>query len=206
MTHVRQVKHRGFTRARQTRSGHKTASCCTEPGEASRRFDSFPTYCRRGESVRSRTVRSKGQGDQKGRRGSRYTVHTINIISQRQYFVASCLWSCVGDVFGLHSICVYFPSSHKLVTYAKRTDWSRVLHVPIVTGRFSKQMKVSSGFDYRSVLVQTLQHILSCLLESTYKSGTMAQSMWFTKASSTERPVELCGIQHHTSITRGTLA
>jgi hypothetical protein len=29
-----------------------------------------------------------------------YTVHTINIISQRQYFIAGCLSSCVGYVFG----------------------------------------------------------------------------------------------------------
>jgi hypothetical protein len=40
-----------------------------------------------------------------------YTVHTINIISQRQYLVACCLISYVGNVFGLHSICVYFPST-----------------------------------------------------------------------------------------------
>jgi hypothetical protein len=44
-----------------------------------------------------------------------YTVHTINIISQRQYIVARCLIS-VGNVFGLHNICVCFPSARKLVT------------------------------------------------------------------------------------------
>jgi hypothetical protein len=32
-----------------------------------------------------------------------YTVHSINIISQRQYFVARCLSSYAGNVFGLHS-------------------------------------------------------------------------------------------------------
>jgi hypothetical protein len=40
-----------------------------------------------------------------------YTVHTINIISQRQYFVARCLSSYVGNVFDLHSTCVCFPST-----------------------------------------------------------------------------------------------
>jgi hypothetical protein len=40
------------------------------------------------------------------------TVHTINIISQRQYFVAHCLSSYVG----LHSMCVCFPSMCTLVT------------------------------------------------------------------------------------------
>jgi hypothetical protein len=45
-----------------------------------------------------------------------YTVHTINIISQRQYFVARSLSSYVDNVFGLRSICVFFPSTCKLVT------------------------------------------------------------------------------------------
>jgi hypothetical protein len=37
-----------------------------------------------------------------------YTVHTINIISQRQYFVAAhCLISYVSTVFGSHSICLF---------------------------------------------------------------------------------------------------
>jgi hypothetical protein len=44
-----------------------------------------------------------------------YTVHTVNIISQRQYFVARCLISYVGNAFGLHSICICFPSTRKLV-------------------------------------------------------------------------------------------
>jgi hypothetical protein len=40
------------------------------------------------------------------------TTHTVNIISQRQYFVARCLSSYVGDVFGSRSICVFLlPSS-----------------------------------------------------------------------------------------------
>jgi hypothetical protein len=40
-----------------------------------------------------------------------YTVHTINIISRRQYFVARCHSSCVGNVFGLHRMCVCLPTS-----------------------------------------------------------------------------------------------
>jgi hypothetical protein len=32
-----------------------------------------------------------------------YTVHTINIASQRQYFVVRCLNSYIGNVFGLRS-------------------------------------------------------------------------------------------------------
>jgi hypothetical protein len=43
------------------------------------------------------------------------TDHAINIISQQHYFVACCLSSYVGNVFGLHSICVSFLSAHKLV-------------------------------------------------------------------------------------------
>jgi hypothetical protein len=42
-----------------------------------------------------------------------YTVHAINIISQRQYYVARCLISYVVNVFGLRSICVCFPSTRK---------------------------------------------------------------------------------------------
>jgi uncharacterized membrane protein len=45
-----------------------------------------------------------------------HTVHTKNIISQRQYFVARRLSSYIGNVFGLHSIFVRFPSTRKLVT------------------------------------------------------------------------------------------
>lgn len=44
------------------------------------------------------------------------TVHTVNIISQRQYFAARCLSCYVGNVFGLHCKCFYFPSRRKLVT------------------------------------------------------------------------------------------
>jgi hypothetical protein len=35
-----------------------------------------------------------------------YTVHTVGLISQRQYFAARCLSSCVGNVFVLRSVCV----------------------------------------------------------------------------------------------------
>jgi hypothetical protein len=37
-----------------------------------------------------------------------YAVHTINIISLRQYFVARCLSSYVRNALGLRSICVCF--------------------------------------------------------------------------------------------------
>jgi hypothetical protein len=52
------------------------------------------------------------------------TVHTANIIFYWQYFVASCLRSYVGNVFGLHSrsIFVCFTSDigemHSLVPAA----------------------------------------------------------------------------------------
>jgi hypothetical protein len=45
-----------------------------------------------------------------------YTVHPFNIISQRLYFVAHSLSSCVGNVFGSYSMCFCFPSTRKLVT------------------------------------------------------------------------------------------
>jgi hypothetical protein len=45
-----------------------------------------------------------------------YTVHAMHTIFQRQYFVAHCLISYIGNVFGLHSTCVCFPSTRKLVT------------------------------------------------------------------------------------------
>jgi hypothetical protein len=78
-----------------------------------------------GESVRSRTVRRgreeiRGMGEAADREA--YYVHTVNIISQRQYIVGCCLISYVDNVFGLHSMCVCFPSTRKLVSYAKRTD------------------------------------------------------------------------------------
>jgi hypothetical protein len=43
------------------------------------------------------------------------TVHSKNI-SQRQYFAARCLISCVRNAFGSDSTCVCFPSNHKVVT------------------------------------------------------------------------------------------
>jgi hypothetical protein len=43
-----------------------------------------------------------------------YAVH-VDIISQWQYFVACHLISYVSNAFGLHSICVCFPSTCKLV-------------------------------------------------------------------------------------------
>jgi hypothetical protein len=44
-----------------------------------------------------------------------YTVHIINNISPQQYFVAHCLISYVGNVFGSHNMCICFPSTHKIV-------------------------------------------------------------------------------------------
>jgi hypothetical protein len=61
------------------------------------------------------TLQVKGM-DIGGVGGVAETVHTINIISQRQYFVARCLVSYVGNIFGFHSICVCFPSTRKLAT------------------------------------------------------------------------------------------
>jgi hypothetical protein len=55
--------------------------------------------------VRSTSVRSKRQVADK----EAYTVHTINIISQRQYFVAHCLSSCVGNVFGYMCLFLLYP-------------------------------------------------------------------------------------------------
>jgi hypothetical protein len=45
-----------------------------------------------------------------------YTARAVNITSQRYYFVARCLSSYIGNVFGLRSACVCFPSTHKVVT------------------------------------------------------------------------------------------
>jgi hypothetical protein len=66
---------------------------------------------RRPSDVKGKGIRGAGGVADK----EAYTVHTINIISQRQYFVARCLSSYVGNVFGLHSICIYIPSTRKLV-------------------------------------------------------------------------------------------
>jgi hypothetical protein len=44
-----------------------------------------------------------------------HTVHMKHIILQRQYFVARCLSFIVGNVFGLHSVCIHFPSTRKIV-------------------------------------------------------------------------------------------
>jgi hypothetical protein len=45
-----------------------------------------------------------------------YVARPCDIISQRQCFVDRSLISYVGNVFGLHGICVCFPSTRKLVT------------------------------------------------------------------------------------------
>jgi hypothetical protein len=76
-------------------------------------------YSSRDESVCSAFVRNKRQGIRDVEVATdkeAYTVHTTNIISHRQYFVARCLSSYIGNVFGLHSICVRFLSTRKLVS------------------------------------------------------------------------------------------
>jgi hypothetical protein len=61
--------------------------------------------------VKGKGIREMGEVADK----EAYTVQTINIISQRQYFIARCLSFYVGYVFGLHSMCLCFPSTRKLV-------------------------------------------------------------------------------------------
>jgi hypothetical protein len=58
-----------------------------------------------------------------------YAVHVVSITSQRQCFVALCLISCVGNDSGSHSICVCFPFSHRLATWANRTDSPQVPYI-----------------------------------------------------------------------------
>lgn len=43
------------------------------------------------------------------------TGHTVNIFSHVKYFVACCLGSCFRNAFALHSICVCFTCTHKVV-------------------------------------------------------------------------------------------
>jgi hypothetical protein len=89
----------------------------------------LPIHCSRGESVHSRSVRNKGNGI-RGVGGVAHkkacAVHTTNIVSSRQYFVARCHSSYVGNAFGLHSVCVCFRSTSKLVTKAKCADSPRL--------------------------------------------------------------------------------
>jgi hypothetical protein len=71
-------------------------------------------YCSRGETVRSRSVRSKvirevgGVADKEV-----FTVHTINIISQRQYIAARCLmsWSVMFFVCTVYAFVFLLPAS-----------------------------------------------------------------------------------------------
>jgi hypothetical protein len=68
------------------------------------------TSCSRGESLRSRSIRYKSKGIREvgGEADNEAcTVHTFNIISQRQYFVPRCLISCVGNAFGRRSEFVF---------------------------------------------------------------------------------------------------
>jgi hypothetical protein len=54
-----------------------------------------------------------------------HTIQTMNIISRRQHFIAPCLSSHVGNVFGLRRVSVCFPSTRKLEVKAKRSVWFR---------------------------------------------------------------------------------
>jgi hypothetical protein len=75
------------------------------------------SYSSLDESVRSTSVANKRQGDQRGARSAdkeAYTVHSANIISEQQYFVARCLCSYVGNVCGLrsfHAFVFLLPTS-----------------------------------------------------------------------------------------------
>jgi hypothetical protein len=73
----------------------------------------------------------------KGIRGAadkeEFSVDTINIISQWQYFVARWLSSCVDNVFGLHSMCFsFYPQAsdvgeaHSLVPGTVLGVWASV--------------------------------------------------------------------------------
>jgi hypothetical protein len=56
-----------------------------------------------------------------------FSARITNIILQLQYV----LDRYVGNVFGSHSsICDCFSSTRKLVMYAKRTVWPRILYHP----------------------------------------------------------------------------
>jgi hypothetical protein len=77
----------------------------------------------RGESVRSTSVRCKRES---GR--WQISIHTFRITSQKQHSGARRPIYYLRNAFGLHRAIVCFPSSRKLVTQAKRTVWSRVLH------------------------------------------------------------------------------
>lgn len=77
-------------------------------------------------------VRNKSPLGQRSERGIRYkeacTARTVNVVSQRQCFLARCLSSYVVNVFGLHSTCVCFPSTSKFIMWARRTVWLRALY------------------------------------------------------------------------------
>jgi hypothetical protein len=90
-----------------------------------RYLSSFMLYSSQDEFLRSASVRSNKQEVQTGLGGvsdkEACSFPTINIISRRQCFVSHCLSFFVGNDFGLHSICICFPSPCKLVTWSKRT-------------------------------------------------------------------------------------
>jgi hypothetical protein len=68
------------------------------------------TYCSQDASVRTRFARSKRQANQRvgGLTYKKsYTVHAINIISQRQNSVVRSLISCVGRRSSVHTVCSF---------------------------------------------------------------------------------------------------
>jgi hypothetical protein len=66
-------------------------------------------------------------------------------------FVARCLSSYVGNAFGLHHLCVCFPSTRKKVTYAKRTVWSHIhsQDVDFAQDRFQWRALVNTVMNIR---------------------------------------------------------
>jgi hypothetical protein len=77
--------------------------------------------CASGLLVQVKGIREVGGATDK----EAHIVHTVHIIFQEQYFVARSLISNVDNVFGLHSMCVFFypqPSDA-----AKCTVWSWIL-------------------------------------------------------------------------------
>jgi hypothetical protein len=105
-------------------------------------------YSSQEESVCSISARSKRQWDHGGVADKdACTIHTFNIISERQYFVARCLSSYVDNVFGLHSICFCFPSIRNLRRQDAQfgpgycTDWPCLNFRPLAFFQTSIQLQ-----------------------------------------------------------------
>jgi hypothetical protein len=70
-------------------------------------------YSSRSESVRLISVRSKCQGDQ-GREGQQVRKFMLSVLKTDDG--QSIVTRCSSFIFGLHSTCVCFLSTHMLVT------------------------------------------------------------------------------------------